>query len=298
MKPLAILQEIDIFQPFSEEAKSYLSERMRRHHFPSGAIIVRQDDSANSLFIVAEGVVGVRMYGEGGTLIEIARIEAGNVFGERSLLTGAARTATFMSATDTELFELTREDITPVIKEHPEIYQLLSEILTQRIITARSHRNDHQAPQTPEEHLVKHILLDRVIGFFSKRKHSRVKVRKDINITISVRESGTQQFVAEVEDITTGGLSFFCASMEYPLRRGDRVNIELHAVNLIDKPIAITGIIRYRVEALQVEDRKALQDKYGLQFDMLSQSQIEQIDRLVNYIHQEHHEKKFDRSSR
>ncbi|MCP4372510.1 MAG: cyclic nucleotide-binding domain-containing protein [Deltaproteobacteria bacterium] len=275
-----------------------MSERMRRHHFPSGATIVRQDDSADSLFIVAEGVVGVWVHGEGGPSIEVARIEAGNVFGEMSLLTGEARTATFVSVTDTYLFELKREDIAPVIKEHPEIYKLLSELLTQRIITAKSQKNDHQAPQTPEEHLVKHLLLDRVIGFFSKRKHSRVKVRKDINITVSVRKPGTQQFIAEVEDITIRGLSFCCAPMENPLQRGDRVNIELQAVNLIDKPFSITGAIRYRVEALQVEDRKALQDKYGIQFDMLSQSQIEQIDRLVNYIHQEHHEKKFDRSSR
>ncbi len=298
MEPLAILQQIDIFQPFSEEAKSYLSERMRRHHFPSGATIVRQDDSADSLFIVAEGVVSVRMRGEGGPSVELARIEAGHVFGEMSLLTGKVRTATFISATDTDLFELTKADITPLIKKHPEIYKLLSEILTQRIITAKSQKNDHQVPQTPEEHLVKHILLDLVIGFFSKRKHSRIKVRNDINMTMSIKKPDTQQFVAEVEDITPGGLSFFCAPMENPLRRGDHVHIELYAVNLLDKPIAMTGVIRYRVEDLQVEDRKALQDKYGLQYDMLSQPLDEQINRLVNYIHQEPYEKKVDHSSR
>ncbi|MBE9563104.1 MAG: mechanosensitive ion channel, partial [Proteobacteria bacterium] len=56
-KPMALLHEMDIFLPFSEEIKTYLSERMRQHRFSEGETVVKQGDVGNSLFVIVEGVV-------------------------------------------------------------------------------------------------------------------------------------------------------------------------------------------------------------------------------------------------
>ncbi|MDM8538376.1 ABC transporter substrate-binding protein, partial [Desulfobacterales bacterium HSG17] len=53
-KAYGILQEFEIFQPFSHEAKMYLSQHMKRHHFYPGESIVRQGETGNSLFIIEE----------------------------------------------------------------------------------------------------------------------------------------------------------------------------------------------------------------------------------------------------
>ncbi len=46
---------------------------------------------------------------------EVARLGAGDFFGEMALLTGEDRTATVIALVDTYLFELTQADIAPLI---------------------------------------------------------------------------------------------------------------------------------------------------------------------------------------
>jgi len=60
-KPPAILQKVDIFQPLSDEAKSYLSKQMHPHHFSSGETIVQRgfkNFNKLSLLILSVVVVG------------------------------------------------------------------------------------------------------------------------------------------------------------------------------------------------------------------------------------------------
>ena len=73
------------------------------------------------LFIIAEGVVSVQAKLENGKVLEVASLGAGNFFGEMALLTGAIRTADIIALTQTRLIEITREDFEPLLKEHPEI---------------------------------------------------------------------------------------------------------------------------------------------------------------------------------
>ena len=137
-KPITLLQEVDIFKPFSEEAKHYLSDRIRRHRFEQGDVIVQQGDAGDSLFIIVEGVVGVQVQSDDGRTKEVARLGAGDFFGEMALLTGEERTATVIALVDTYLFELTQADIAPLIEQQPEVSERVSKVLTQR----------HQATQS------------------------------------------------------------------------------------------------------------------------------------------------------
>lgn len=131
--PVGLLREIEIFAPFSEEAKQYLAGRMKHRHAYPGEWIVQQGDSGSSLFIIEEGVVSIRVsFDQRSRPVEVARLGAGKFFGEMALLTGEKRTATVVAVADARLYEVTKEDIAPLIEQEPAISRRLSELLSQR----------------------------------------------------------------------------------------------------------------------------------------------------------------------
>ncbi|MDM8543099.1 ABC transporter substrate-binding protein [Desulfococcaceae bacterium HSG9] len=130
-EPLAIIEKIDTLQPFSAKAKSALAQRMQRHNIPSDGIVMRQGDSGDSLFIIAEGVIGVWVQIENKPdsykEVEIARLMIGDIIGE-------SKTATVKAITDSVLYEITKADIAPFIKDQSKITEQLIEILKKRTI--------------------------------------------------------------------------------------------------------------------------------------------------------------------
>jgi len=137
-KPITLLKEIEIFKPFSEEAKQNISQKIRHHRFEQNDKIVQQGDAGESLFIIVEGVVAVQVETNDGRIEEVARLGAGNFFGEMALLTGEDRTATVVALVDTYLFELTKADIKPLIANEPEVSKLISQVLTKRNVATQS----------------------------------------------------------------------------------------------------------------------------------------------------------------
>ncbi len=169
-KSLGILQELEIFQPFSHEARRYLSQRMKHHHFYPGEKIVRQGDAGNSLFIVEEGVVSIRVKFDTRTqAIEVARVGTGNFFGEMALLTGERRTATVVSLTETSLYEITKEDIAPLLEEEPAISRRLSDILTKRKMATESHKYTNEDDDFDKATIAQQI-FNRIQTFFGFKR--------------------------------------------------------------------------------------------------------------------------------
>jgi len=141
----SILQDIGIIQPFSHEAKSDLNQKMQGHHFSADETIIRQGESTDSLYIIAKGVVGIKVEMPDGNSIEVARKSAGDFFGEIALLTGDPRIATVFAITDVYLFEIRKEDIAPYIKAEPEIAERLSSILTKNMMDTEAKKNRYEA---------------------------------------------------------------------------------------------------------------------------------------------------------
>ncbi len=168
-KSLMTLQELEIFRPFSVEAKEYLSKKVRLHHYLPGETIVQQGDRGKSLFIVEEGVVGIWVKFDDNPEtpmgVEVARMGAGNFFGEMALLTGEARTASIISITETNLYEITKNDIAPFLEREPEITRLLSNILTERKMATESQKSQSQSQKIDKATLYEQM-LGKIQSFF------------------------------------------------------------------------------------------------------------------------------------
>jgi branched-chain amino acid transport system substrate-binding protein len=165
--PESILDEIDIFKPFTDYAKSYMSKNMNRFQVAPGSFVFNQGDEGNSLFIIEEGVVGVQVEITPGKCIEVARLGAGSFFGEMALLTGEARTANIVAISDTILFEITREHIAPLIDEQPQISKSLSELLVQRKIATEAEKNKYRAEKINRNALKKQI-MEQIDTYFNE----------------------------------------------------------------------------------------------------------------------------------
>lgn len=158
LTPLALLEKTDIFAPFSDAAKSALSREMEVRNILPGETLIREGDPGDSLFIIAEGVVGAWVQIEEGKTIEVARRGTGDFIGEMGLLTGEKRTASIVAITETRVYEITRENIAPYMQEHPEIAECLSSILIERKRETKFQKDLYPSDMPDKETLYKNVL--------------------------------------------------------------------------------------------------------------------------------------------
>jgi small-conductance mechanosensitive channel len=128
-----LLKRVDFLAALTQEDVDRLTAEVAIAPHPEGRVVVRQGEPGDSLFIVATGRVQVSAQPPGGGADRpIAVIEPGDYFGEMSLLTGAPRSATVRAVLDTELLELTREQLRPILVGDPAAAERLSQVLAKR----------------------------------------------------------------------------------------------------------------------------------------------------------------------
>ncbi len=129
--PVSIINQMKIFMPFPPETRQILSEKVIPHKFSSGDKVAEKGDNKESLFIVAEGVLGIFKDGDGEKNIEIGRLGTSSFYGE--LLTGEPRTTEIRAISDCLIFELTKTELLPFIEKQPDFLKNLSNILVERM---------------------------------------------------------------------------------------------------------------------------------------------------------------------
>jgi len=131
----ALLQETPLFQSLNDTQRQALQSAVHHRVFPAGTIVFREHDDGDSVFIILSGRVEVLTSRRGGAL---ARLGAGDYFGEMSLLTGGPRTATVRTATECTLLEIERDTLAPMLKELPELEQELTQVEERRYVEMKS----------------------------------------------------------------------------------------------------------------------------------------------------------------
>jgi CRP-like cAMP-binding protein len=109
-----------------------LFDRLKVAHAPKGQLIFRQGDASRSLYVISEGAV--RVFVERPAVKEIARLDAGEFFGEIALITDQARTATVQAIADTDLIEIEPSAISALLLADPHAMQVLIWFLRDRLV--------------------------------------------------------------------------------------------------------------------------------------------------------------------
>ncbi len=139
---------------------------------------MREGESGESLFIIAEGVLNLYTQLENGETLEVARLAAGDIVGEIALLTGSPRTATVKAITNSVLYEITKADITPFLEAQPEIAEYLGEMLIERKTAIKTDKDSFQQPEEEKEEIINKPFLDGVRSFIGLKTIHNSKTGK------------------------------------------------------------------------------------------------------------------------
>ena len=164
VQSINLLKDIELFKHFSKKDQTFISQRIKHHHYRASQTIVRQGDDGDSLYIIVEGVVTITLTVEGRE-IEIGRLGAENIFGEMALLTGKPRSANVVSLTETYLLEISKQDIAPIIEAQPEISALLGEVLVLRNQKTKSILENMESSETQDDDLPRRI-VSKILHYF------------------------------------------------------------------------------------------------------------------------------------
>ena len=163
----AALAHVDLFDHLSAGDRQRLAASLRYAPFSKGEIMTRQGAEAHWLYMIIDGEASVHVSVGDEIQAEVARLRAGNFFGERALMTGAPRSATVVAATNVECYRLDKAAFHEIVQEHPELAEKVAEILAHRRVRLEAARENLDAEALSRRlALAKHDLLGRMRTFF------------------------------------------------------------------------------------------------------------------------------------
>lgn len=126
------LAEVSFISHFSGEERQAIAARLVPHQFAPGEAIFRSGDEAMGLFLIEQGTV--RIIGDAEQ--DYTELDAGEVFGEMSVLAGKPHPNTAQAAEETITWQLSPADFNHVADEYPSIRASLSRNLRARLSAA------------------------------------------------------------------------------------------------------------------------------------------------------------------
>ncbi len=165
-----LLQQIDLFVTLQDEEKELLASQLEQRRVRAGQRIVEQGAEGQSLYVIAEGLLEVRvMFENDGVEHKVAQVGPGDFFGEMSLLTGAPRSASVITLTDVIVYKIEKVHIEPILKARPLIAESLVELLSARQEATQALANTPAtigATGDSGTHGYAEQMLSRIKGFF------------------------------------------------------------------------------------------------------------------------------------
>lgn len=172
-----LLERVPLFAMLTSAERATLAATLIVRRAPQGVEVVRSGEPGSSMFIVVAGVVevlgtaGVQSPATDGpaSAPRLNVMGPGAVFGEMSLLTGAARTATVRTLCPALLYEVPHTTISGLLQSRPPLAEALARVV------AEHQRQDAAAARTPETDTgvrrrmtLTSTIVDRMRGFMGR----------------------------------------------------------------------------------------------------------------------------------
>jgi small-conductance mechanosensitive channel/CRP-like cAMP-binding protein len=125
-----LLGQIAVLAGLSAKERGDVAARLTPRRYKKGDKIFAPDAVPHSLYLVSSGVLSYAREGE--VEEELLRLGPGDHFGEIGMLTGVAAAVSVTALTPVLVFELSRDDLQPILEAHPEIAEALNSDLLKR----------------------------------------------------------------------------------------------------------------------------------------------------------------------
>jgi CRP-like cAMP-binding protein len=133
-----LLATSPLFRPFNRQQQLDLIRRFDGHEVDAGTEIIREGGPGLGLFVVLAGEVEVTKLqagatpGAAGAEVSLARLRAGEVFGEMSLINNQPTSASVRAARRSTILFLARDYFQRLIQALPEIRRYFEELSARR----------------------------------------------------------------------------------------------------------------------------------------------------------------------
>jgi Cyclic nucleotide-binding domain len=122
------LRSLELFGRVTTRDLSELAGLVREEAYQPGRPIVREGDVGDCMYVIVEGAVHVTR-----AAVAVARLTAGDFFGEMSLFDAETRFATVTAATRVRLLRLERRDLLQLMDDQPGIAIAMCQTLSGRV---------------------------------------------------------------------------------------------------------------------------------------------------------------------
>jgi small-conductance mechanosensitive channel len=134
------LNRVSIFAPLSEKEIGRLANASKSRIYAPGEAIVRMGRDGNSMFVIIRGSVRVQV-SEGDSQRTVIELHENDFFGEMSLLTGEPRSADVVAAEETEVLQIRKEALKPILEDNPTLVESISDMVHERKESLKVHKD-------------------------------------------------------------------------------------------------------------------------------------------------------------
>ncbi|HEY2124550.1 MAG TPA: cyclic nucleotide-binding domain-containing protein, partial [Chthoniobacterales bacterium] len=118
---LELMRRSAAFKFLSEDHLTALEPLVQEEHFEFGDVIVRQDDPADSFYLLTSGRARALKIKPDGEEIPLGTLKPGDSFGEAALADGGTRNASVRCSTAVDVLRIDREDFLQLANQVPDL---------------------------------------------------------------------------------------------------------------------------------------------------------------------------------
>ncbi len=141
----AILREVPMFNLFDEDDLRELCQHIEERSFVAGQTIFRLGDPGGEMHVVLAGRVELFILDRDGTRALVGEVEAGEMFGELSLLDSEPRSASAIAVLPTRICCIDRDDLMQLFTKKPHAALDIMATLSRRLRRADLMLAEHMA---------------------------------------------------------------------------------------------------------------------------------------------------------
>ncbi len=162
----ALLAGIPLFDPLSDADRQTLAAKLQECIYAPEEVIVQQGGKGNTFYIVESGEAEVSLR-RGGTTFPVAKLTAGDFFGEMSFLTGEERNATVKAVGDCVVLALSHTVLAGILESNAKLAEEVARVLEARQKDAVPRAAGADVPTVAAPSPVpRTVLLNRIRRFF------------------------------------------------------------------------------------------------------------------------------------
>lgn len=133
---VALLEQVPLFSVLTETDRALLATQLEEERFATGTRIFHRGDPGGSVYVVCSGRVELSVHSDQGDRIHLETAEAGNFFGELSLLDGDPRSADAYALEETHCLRIDRKDLAFLFRSQPDAALGMLTVMAKRLRAA------------------------------------------------------------------------------------------------------------------------------------------------------------------